>query len=147
MSDLEERCRREIVELHQFFEDWFNGALPDEDAAYARFADVLAESFVIVGPEGIPGERAPLLEGLRKAHGRSKQGGTSRIWIEDIVLHHAEGDLAFLRYIEWQNLAGKLRGRQSSVLFREREGMPNGLEWLHVHETWVPSSVRPKNAP
>ncbi len=51
----------------------------------------------------------------------------------------AVGDvLVLVTYQEHQTTAGDRLGWQSSALFRAREGRPNGVEWLHVHETYLP---------
>ena len=42
---MEERCRDEVVELHQFFEDWFNAAVPSFGDPQARLL-VLAFGFI-----------------------------------------------------------------------------------------------------
>ena len=135
---MEERCRREVIELHRFFQDWFRGDLEPTDEAFARFESVIAEGFVIIGPSGRITERPALVDGLRRGHGGWRGDEGSRIWIEDVRLHRVEGEVAVLTYEEWQKVRGEVRGRLSSVLFRAREGTPNGVEWLHVHETWLP---------
>jgi hypothetical protein len=43
-------------------------------------------------------------------------------------------------YEEWQVIEGETRGRLSTALFRNREGTPNGIEWVHLHETWMSDS-------
>ncbi|MCG8351292.1 MAG: hypothetical protein MI924_26265 [Chloroflexales bacterium] len=127
---MEERCHSEIVELHQFFQDWFNAVISDTDAEFDRFADVVASTFAIVSPAGKLQERAPLLAGLRAAYGKSPG---IRIWIEDVRLCFQENDIAIVTYAEWQQLGEAITARLSTALFRERSGPPNGLEWLHVH--------------
>ena len=138
---METRCRREIVELHQFFEDWFNAALAPTDESFGRFASVIADDFVMVTPGGSLVERAPLVAGLRASHGRWRgQEPVGRIWIENVRVHRIleGGDLAIATYEEWQEIAGEeIRGRLSTVVLRVKEWAPNGLEWLHVHETWL----------
>lgn len=47
------------------------------------------------------------------------------------------GDIALVTYEESQSRDGDKRVLFSSALFRDKEGTPNGLEWLHVHETWL----------
>lgn len=134
---LEERCEKEVVELHAFFEGWFNGSIPDTDESYSRFTGVLADGFAIIGPSGNLTERQELVEGLRSS--RSPEGSEPiRIWIEDFRFHRLGGDMALVTYEEWQQRGNQRRGRLSSALLRQRAGTPNGLEWLHVHETWLP---------
>ena len=67
---LEERCRREVVELHQFLEDWSNAALPPTEEAYLRFAEVIAPSFLLIDPDGSSVTSGEVLEAIRNAHGR-----------------------------------------------------------------------------
>ena len=135
---MEPRCRREVIELHRFFQDWFRGELEPTAEAFARFDSVIAESFVIIGPGGQLFERPPLVDRLRRGHGGWRDDEKSRIWIENVRLRHTAGELALLTYEEWQEIRGEVRGRLSSALFRACEGTPNRVEWLHVHETWLP---------
>ena len=79
-----------------------------------------------------------MTEGLRGAHGRwgSKPG---RIWIERFRFHHRLGEAAVVTYEEWQEVDGETRGRLSTAVFGAREGRPNGVVWLHLHEVWLPT--------
>lgn len=129
-----EQCQREIGELHDFFEGWFTGALANTDEQFARFADVMAEGFAIISPSGALTERPALLSGLCAAYGR--QPGV-RIWTQNHQLRHHIGDLALLTYEEWQTTAAGTTGRLSTVLFQAQTEAPNGVAWLHVHETWL----------
>lgn len=137
---IESRCRAEVTELHRFFQDWFNGVVPDDDTTFDRFAGVMGEGFVIVTPEGRAVERAALVEGLRGSHSRWRQEGNDagRIWIENVDVRHEKDGLTAVTYEEWQECDGRVRGRISTALFRANNGTPNGIEWLHVHETWLP---------
>lgn len=131
---------REIVELHDFFQEWLGGALPATDAAYARLVDTQAPEFTIVTPGGELIEGPRLLAQLRAAHA-SRPGW--RMWIENAELRFAQGGLTVATYEEWQRHAdGTVTGRLSTVVFRDQPGTPNGLAWLHVHETWLPEAVQ-----
>ncbi|MCE7987689.1 MAG: DUF4440 domain-containing protein [Caldilinea sp. CFX5] len=129
-----EQYKAEICELHDFFQAWFTGALANTDANFARFADVMADGFVIISPAGKLSERPALLTGLRAAHQR--QPGI-RIWTQNHQLRHQVGGLALLTYAEWQESAVGTTARLSTVLFQAQAGTPNGVVWLHVHETWL----------
>jgi hypothetical protein len=140
---LDERCRAEVVELHQFLEAWSNAELPPTDEAFARFGGVLAASFLIIDPDGSMIGRQPIVDAIRGAHGRWR-ATPGRIRIENYRLHHAAGGLALATYEEWHDLPAapeKTVGRLSSVLFGPNDSAPNGLEWLHLHEAWIPSEA------
>ena len=137
---MEQRLSSEVVELHQFFEDWFNGVLPPTDAAFERFSSVLADDFLIISPGGELTEREELLARLEAAHGIWRENRRpGRIWIENLVVRHQVGDQALVLYEEWQEIEGETRGRLSTALFERRDGLPNDVEWVHVHEVWLPN--------
>lgn len=136
-DDLNTRVEREICELHAFFQVWFRGG-PEDDDGFARFADALAESFVIIAPSGEAFSRTMTLEMVRAGRAGDPD---CRIWIQHVEIRHAGEETVLATYQEWQERGGVTRGRLSSVLFRVDSNAANGLRWLHVHETWLPDSV------
>ena len=128
---------REIIELHEFFEHWFRGELPDDDESFSRFADVMAADFVLVRPEGTESTRADLMHSLRTAHGCDPGAAIQVTGIRRVA---DSGELLVARYEEIQETADGATRRLSTVIFRRREGAPNGLAWVRVHETWSESS-------
>ena len=135
MTNETSNYQREIVELHQFFVDWYIGELAKTDAAFARFADVMADNFAIVHPGGVIIERDSLFENIYNTH---NQRPGFRIWIENVELRHHDGNILVVSYEEWQAVNDdEPTTRLSTVIFRENDDAPNGLQWLHVHETWT----------
>ena len=124
----------EIIKLHQFFQAWFKGALPNTPAAFSRMERVMGEGFKLIGPDGHMAERASLLHGLFQAHGGHPQ---MRIWIEQVQVQQRIGPITLATYEEWQEVDQQVTRRISTVLFQSRANTPNGVEWLHVHETWL----------
>jgi len=132
---IEARCRQEVVALHQFFQDWYRGRLPNTGQSFARLANVLAKDFLIIGPDANQIGQPALLDALREAHGSKP---SFKIWIENVRLHRYENGLALATYQEWQQSQGSdPTARLSTVFFKDKAGLPNGLAWLHVHETWL----------
>lgn len=121
---------KEIEDLHQFFQDYFSGKLPAE--AIERFINTLDTEFALVNASGNTADRHTIIDAIRQAHA---QRPDIKIWIEQPHLRHESGDLLVATYEEWQTLAGKTTQRQSTVIFERDETLPNGLRWLHVHES------------
>lgn len=134
-------CVREVEEFHQFFQDWFTGVLPRTPKAFARFSDQLADDFEIITPRGDRIAKPALVTGLEQAHG--KLPATMKIWIRHCRVRPLGNGLWLATYEEWQNKGGEERGRLSSAVFREHATAPNGMLWLHVHETWLPQKDQP----
>ncbi len=133
------KITQEIEELHQFFQDWFNGQLANAPTNFARFEQVLTADFTIITPGGQMIARPQLVAGLHAAHGRDRENPI-RIWIEDVQLHHHGPDHILATYQEWQGYTPPGRGRLSTVVIHPQADAPNGLLWQHVHETWLPES-------
>lgn len=135
---IERRCRREIDELHDFFEDWFNGDIEQSSETFERFESVIAPGFVLIDLEGAAVPRDQLVPAIRDRWGhRDEQDEPIAIDTDAIELLRSEGELHLVTYIEHQRVGDSSNDRRSSVLFRESDGAPNGLEWLHVHETLI----------
>ena len=141
--DIETRCRHEVVELHRFFQDWFAGRLPDTDDAFAPLVSALAPSFEMVTPDGATRTRDQVLGGVRGGHpggdGASSADAT-RFEIRNHRHRHSFGEVAVVTYEEWQTRGGSSQGRVATAVFQAAEAAPNGVIWLHLHETMLPSA-------
>ena len=136
---MDDRCREEVVQLHRFFQDWFNGTLDKTDENFRRFGDVVADGFQIILPNGELTDREEILERVRQAHGVNTVSGTPiRIWIDGYRSRPIDEALQLVTYQEWQQTDGEPRGRRSTAVMRDKPGTPNRVEWLHVHEVWLP---------
>ena len=125
---------REVIELHDFFQAWLTAALPETDAAFARFAGTAAAGFTLISPDGQQLDRAAVTAWIRAAYG-TRPG--SRLWTTDHAVRYQDGQSVLATYLEWQTRDGATTCRISSALFVGHEGAPNGLLWQHVHETWL----------
>ncbi len=135
-------CGREVVDLHVFLQDWLTGSLPRNEASFARFAEVIADPFLIVSPRGTVTERPALLREFEASHGvLATQAKSFRIWVENYRCLHRLGDRALVMYEEWHQLGDATSARLSTVLFEPRSAAPNGVAWVHVHETWLPGQA------
>ncbi len=130
------RVEKEIIQLHQFFQDWYNNQLALTKDNFSHCENVLAKDFSIIFPNGEVVRCQPLLERLRNAHNSHNE---MRIWIKNIQIRHHISDVILATYEEWQEIEGQITARLSSVVFQEVQSTPNGVCWLHVHETWIKS--------
>ena len=136
MTTTADRTRAEIQELHAFFDTWFAGTMPNDGLVFDRFASVTAEGFHIIAPGGAPLDRDAILGAVFMGWGR----GAMNIRTKHEIVRHETDELIVCTYEEWQVVDERDRGRLSTVVFRNRADTPNGLEWLHVHETWLPEA-------
>ncbi|KAA3607490.1 MAG: hypothetical protein DWQ01_14975 [Planctomycetota bacterium] len=138
-ESLSERCQKEVVDLHRFFEDWFSGRLRKDEDAFVRFTRVTAPFFQWVSPEGEAEELLPLCRRLHQAQGIHMDSSPRfRIWIERFQVRFQTEDVLLCTYEEHQEIQGRRSGRLSTALFRNRAKTPHGVEWVHVHEVWLP---------
>jgi hypothetical protein len=126
----------EVEALHDFFTGWFNGTLPETDAAFqGGFADHAHAEFRMVQPSGAAHDLDDILTALRGAWGGNPG---FRIEIRDVRVlgEWPAAGLVLAAYIEAQfgalNSTPPDNLRRSTVLFERRGGR---LLWRHLHET------------
>ncbi len=118
----------EVRELHAFFERWFAGtAEPTE----LRRLDVLDDSFHMIGPDGRLRTVNQVRSAIEDAYGHRPM----LIEIRNVRVHPSA---SVGTYEEWQTIDGLVTGRTSSAVMASDRSTPNGLRWMHLHETWLP---------
>ena len=131
---METNCRDEVVDLHQFFEDWLGGKLAKTEENYERLRSVMNPDFRIISPEGHMTNCESLLAGLWQAH-NSRPG--FRLWVKEVKSKVLSPELSLVTYEEWQEIEGVVNARVSTAVFGQKAAAPHKVEWLHVHETWL----------
>ena len=139
-----DRFALEVIALHRFFEVWFGGHCENDEQAFADgMLCRMREDFTIVLPGGAMLEGRRFWPEFKKLHGDNPDFHISIRNVQRKTLPAAPIHLVI--YEEWQRNARNSKpannGRLSSALFLEDEKTPNGIAWLHVHETWLPESV------
>lgn len=135
-----ENCEKEILELHRFFEDWFNAKLPDNEETFSRIQDSLSPEFKMITPGGEKVDRNSLLSNLRSMNGfYLKADQPSSIWIKNISHEWVKDTFCISNYEEWQGSKDRTegKGRISSALFEKHDAAPNRVRWVYLHETWI----------
>ncbi|MEM8993321.1 MAG: hypothetical protein AAGF23_00890 [Acidobacteriota bacterium] len=146
-QEFETRCRDAVLDLHVFFEEWFNARVPDSPESLARFRDVLADDFEYIGAAGYRFRKAQLFtSGTWPGHGywtqEDRKGGKTRV--ENFEFRRISDTTAIATWEYWQDerfgdeAEPKSRGRFDTGVFRLDPSKPKGIEWLHVQETLLP---------
>ena len=134
---LETQLREEVKALHAFFVGWYNANLT-ERAFETEFMARLDAGFTIITPSGVKLDQEKLVSAMRQSYGK-KPG--FRIEIRNVRLLQATETSAVAHYEEWQHNGqespGTGSGRISTVVFSQGDQ----LQWLHVHETWLPEDI------
>lgn len=130
-----DQCRAEVEELHAFFQAWLDGSLPNSDAVFSRFTAVTDPAFTLISPAGQVEDAAAAAQWIYAARG-TRPG--VRLWTDQHTLRCADERTAVVTYREWQTNAGVTTLRLSTAVLAADPAAPNGLRWLHVHETWLP---------
>lgn len=129
---------REIEELHAFFVAWFRGELPRTPEVFTRFTNVTAPEFTLISPNGVMIDYAAAVDWIENAHGSRTN---FNIWIENFRLHQQHDGVAIVTYDEWGESEDGVTSRVSTAIFADDETTPNGVRWLHVHETWLANNA------
>lgn len=125
---------REVIDLHDFFEAWLGGALPENDAEFSRFTAATAPDFTLISTEGEEMAYDAVSTWIRQAH-HTRPG--FRLWTTDHRIRYSDEQNVLVTYAEWQERDGVTTRRISSAWFTASSAAPNGFLWRHVHETWI----------
>lgn len=136
--DIDARCRREIIELHEFFEAWLCGRVPRNDKTLARLRNVLAERFEVINPAGARLTKGMLLGLVRAGYGsRADDDPPFTLRVGNIRTRPLAAGVYVATYQESQRSGADIRMRLSTAVFRLQPRAPNGVQWEHLHEVWV----------
>lgn len=129
--------RAEIRQLHEFFAGWYTGELADTDENFARLTDVLADDFQLITGGGFTVDRDMMVGMMRGEHGSRPD---MEMHVDEPRLRLHEGGLILFTYREHGSSAGRSKSTLITVLMREVPEAPNGVQWVHLHETELPAA-------
>lgn len=133
-SPLFQKASAEVLDFHRFFEAWYDSATAGS-TDFGRCERTFGYAFHMIPPSGRIFGRAETIELIRA--NRATYSSDFSIEITDIRASFETKDTIVLTYIEAQSRAGKYSRRQASALFTASSSAPNGVEWQHLHETWL----------
>ncbi|MBZ9798923.1 DUF4440 domain-containing protein [Mesorhizobium sp. ES1-4] len=128
------RASAEVIDLHRFFVDWFVAERADT-VDFGRFESVMGEGLTMIAPGGQVLGRDAVIDHVRSSRATCDDGFA--ISIEDIQPGWEDRDMIVVLYVEAQLRGGKHSRRQSSAVFTTSSSAPNGVQWRHLHETWL----------
>lgn len=128
------RARDEVVSLHEFFVAWYDRKTADV-TDFDRFDRVMGPGMIMIPPGGDMLERDAVVAYVRD--NRATFNGDYAIEITDVAPAWEAGGAIVVTYVERQERRGTKTARRASALFVESSSAPNGVEWRHLHETWM----------
>lgn len=129
-----ERVSADIVALHRFFVEWYDRKTTDA-ADFSLFEKVMGPDMHMIPPSGVVLDRDRVISHVRANRGAFD--GDFSIEIADIRPAWQAGEAIVVTYVEKQLRAGEATSRRASALFTANPSAPNGVEWRHLHETWM----------
>lgn len=120
----------EIVELHDYFEEYFLG----KTASLDRAKNAFGSGFTFVGPDGATRNRASVIQMLADGHAHAEQ---LKITTTDHQLLLEIPEAVVATYVEHHELAETSNHRLTTVVFVRDDDAPNGLLWHRAQETWL----------
>ncbi len=133
-SPLFHKASAEVIDFHRFFEAWYDAATADK-TDFGRCELTFGQAFHMIPPTGRIFDCTETIELIRA--NRASFHGDFSIEISDIRARFETADMIVVTYVEAQTRAGKYSRRQASALFTASSSAPNGVEWQHLHETWL----------
>jgi hypothetical protein len=128
------RCSDEIHLFHEVLQRWLCGESEEPRLDLNYMSAALAHDMLLVSPVGKIEAQEELLNRLSSAYGARPD---VRIRISDYEAIMESKNNLLARYIETRTCPETQDVRVSTVLFSQENGLPNGVTWRHIHETWL----------
>ena len=122
----------EVESLHQFIQQWFNGAVPKTDEVFARLSASWPEGFTLVDPRNKCHSSTELLESTYQLHGKFPH---LSIHIKKMKVSRHRSGTAIAVYEEWHVEPIETEARLCSATFAFESAHPGRLSWVHIHES------------
>ena len=103
---------------------------------FKLLSEVLSSDFQVVSADGDIIGRTDLLQEIIKSYNTYEKGDLT-VDINNFRLIRS-GKTCLMTYKEWQRIESTTTARIATVVFRRLKEFR--LEWVHVHETWVPGT-------
>lgn len=126
----------EVVELHEFLNDWLKGMAPKGGGRPERLIKALAEDFIVIHPDGSRDGKANVVESFASAYG--KKPAEYALQLANIESRIIGKDIGIVTYEESHRGESERARVSAGVLRRRMED--SGIEWLFLIETPVPNS-------
>jgi hypothetical protein len=123
----------EVVALHGFLQNWFNGVLPKTRGTFTRLASAWPPAFALLAPNGELRSSTELLQQTFEEHGAYPQ---LRIQVRNAAVRlRLSEDLCVISYQEWHTDITSVEGRACSAILDLSSRDPEGPLWLYLHES------------
>lgn len=129
-----DKASAEIMALHRFFVEWYDKATADS-ADFGLFERAMGAGMRMIPPSGAILDREAVVGYVRANKGAFD--GDFDIEITEIHPVWEDRHAVLVTYVERQRRAGARTARLASAFFLENPSAPNGVEWRHLHETWM----------
>ena len=99
--------------------------------------------YEMLTPDGATRTRDQVLGGVRGGHPGGDGASSAEVTRFEIRNHrhrHTFGEVAVVTYEEWQTRGDSSQGRVATAVFQAAPAAPNGVVWLHLHETMLPGA-------
>lgn len=131
-----ERAEKEVIALHDYFQQWFRGEIANDADNQARFTNSFDPLCELVSPSGNIDTFLALRQRFLAAHGKFPD---AKVWVSSFVPVNVMPDRILVKYKEWREIDGETNVRMTTCLFSKDDSAPNGVKWTYIHETWLNS--------
>ena len=156
-SSLTERCTLEVLRLHAFFEDWWNGRVQQTATVFnASFVAAQHSAFKFISPVGTSLNLSSTIDYIYQAwdskftddwaSASQVHGHPMRFFLSNVVVTWADevSQTCTVTFQEHQQVGGThgvVQTKANACVLKHKLGAPHSLGWLLEHETWWPGFV------
>ncbi|XP_065872543.1 sucrose-phosphatase 2-like [Euphorbia lathyris] len=130
----------EVVKFYLFYERWLGAEVEKSNKYMQGLRLALIPSGTFVHPSGVEQPTNYCIDTMIKLYG-CKQGKQYRVWVDQVSSAQVSSDTWLVKFFKWESSGGERRCCLTTALLSSKAKLPDGFTWMHMHQTWLDSSV------
>ena len=122
---------KEIRELLSFLASYHNASIPDD---VNRLETCFSDNMYLISVSGRKIAKHELIKGIKLSYGSTKEAS---YWAENTTIEELGEGYYLAIFTEHRKTKGTTNSRISTSIFVPNQNAPNGVQWLHIHDTLV----------
>ncbi|KAJ4720516.1 Sucrose-phosphatase [Melia azedarach] len=129
----------QVVKFYLFYERWRRAEVEMSEHHIESLRLLFYALGITVHPSGIERSMRQCIDLIEKMYG-DKQGKKYQVWVDRVSSAQIGSDAWLVKFDKWESSGDEWQCCLTTVLMSSQATAPDGLKWMHMHQTWLEGS-------
>ncbi|KAL8114794.1 sucrose-phosphatase 1-like isoform X3 [Apium graveolens] len=126
----------EIVMFYLFYEKWRKAEVEKTEQSLHKLKSLCHSMAIFVHPSGVKRPLKHSIDDVVMLHG-DKKGKPFSVWVDQVYSAEIASNTWLVKFYKWELCDEEKYCCLTTVLLSLKTEEPDGLMWLHMHQTWL----------